>query len=94
MTESQETEEVRSPSLADALIPLVALALLIASSLALFGLDALDGPTQVALVLCCAVAALIALKNKHHWTAVQEAGQGALSSITSALCSSCWPLAR
>jgi Na+:H+ antiporter, NhaC family len=73
------------PSIADALVPLVALALLIASALALFGLDALDGPIQVALILCCAVAALIGLKNGHAWSAVQEAGQSALSSITSAL---------
>jgi Na+:H+ antiporter, NhaC family len=71
--------------MADAIIPLAALALLIGSSVALFGLDALDGPIQVALVLCCAVAALIALKNGHQWLAVQEAGRGALSSITSAL---------
>jgi NhaC family Na+:H+ antiporter len=38
----------RMPSLGDALIPLGTLALLIAGSLALFGLDALDGPIQVA----------------------------------------------
>lgn len=75
----------RQPSIVDALVPLVALALLIASALALFGLDALDGPIQVALILCCAVAALIGLKNGHPWSAVQEAGQSALSSITSAL---------
>ena len=36
-------------------------------------------------ILCCAVAALIGLKNGHDWSAVQEAGQAALSSITSAL---------
>lgn len=75
----------REPGVIDALIPLVALAVLIGASLALFGLDALDGPIQVALVLCCAVAALIALKNGHKWTAVQESGQSALSSITSAV---------
>ncbi|GFG52154.1 Na+/H+ antiporter NhaC [Mycolicibacterium agri] len=76
---------VRQPSLSDALIPLCALALLIAASLGLFGLDALDGPVQVALILCCAVAALIGMKNGHDWAAVQEAGQSALASITSAL---------
>lgn len=85
MTDSLEQRAIRSPSLPDAIIPLVALTVLIGSSIALFGLDALDGPIQVALVLCCAVAALIALKNGHRWSAVQEAGQGALSSITSAL---------
>src|SRR4051795_1171421 len=76
---------VGEPSLSDALIPLIALAGLIASSLALFGLDALDGPIQVALLLCCAVAALIAMKNGHSFAAVQEAGQGAFASVTSAV---------
>lgn len=74
----------RPPSLLDALIPLVALALLIGGSLLLFGLDALGGPIQVALVLCCMVAALVALRNGHPWSAVQVAGQGALASVTSA----------
>jgi len=76
---------VRAPSLADALIPLVALAVLIGGSLALFGLDALDGPIQVALLMCALVAALIALKNGHTWEDVQRAGQSALTSITSAI---------
>jgi NhaC family Na+:H+ antiporter len=74
-----------NPSLADAVIPLVILAVLIAGSLLIFELDALDGPIQVALVLCCMVAALIALKNGHAWEDVQRAGQGALASITSAI---------
>jgi Na+:H+ antiporter, NhaC family len=81
----QSGAAVRAPSLVDAIVPLVILALLIAGSLQLFGLDALDGPIQVALMLCCAAAALIGLKNGYYWTAVQEAGQAALSSITSAL---------
>ena len=79
------TKAVREPSLADAVLPLVTLAGLIASALALFGLDALDGPIQVALVLCCAVVALIAMKNGHDFAAVQESGRTALSSITSAV---------
>jgi Na+:H+ antiporter, NhaC family len=82
---TENTRPVREPSLADAVIPLVTLAVLIAGSLALFGLDALDGPIQVALLMCAMVAALIALKNRHSWEEVQRAGQGALSSITSAM---------
>jgi Na+:H+ antiporter, NhaC family len=81
----QGTRSVRNPSLVDAVVPLVTLAVLIAGSLALFGLDALDGPIQVALIMCALVAALIALKNGHTWEEVQRAGQGALSSITSAI---------
>jgi NhaC family Na+:H+ antiporter len=76
---------VRRPSLADALVPLVLLAVLIGGALALFGLDALDGPIQVALLLCCAVAALIAIKNGHTFTAVHEASRGAIASVTSAI---------
>lgn len=76
---------VREPSLLDSIVPLVVLAVLVAGSLALFGLDALDGPIQVALVLCAMAAALVAMKNGHPWSAVQQAGQRALSSITSAV---------
>jgi NhaC family Na+:H+ antiporter len=83
--ETGDERPVREPSLADAVIPLVALAVLIGGSLALYGLDALDGPIQVALVICTMVAGLIAMKNGHSWDAVQKAGQGALASITSAV---------
>lgn len=82
---TEQERPARDPSLVDAVLPLVTLAVLIGGSLVLFGLDALDGPIQVALLLCAAVAALIALKNGHAWEEVQRAGQGALSSITSAM---------
>ena len=75
----------RQPSLIDSLLPLAALALLIGGALTLFGLDALDGPIQVALLLCCALAVLIAMKNGHDFAAVQETGRGALASVTSAI---------
>jgi Na+:H+ antiporter, NhaC family len=85
MIGAEKQRPVRDPSIADAVIPLVALAGLIAASLALFDLDALDGPIQVALVLSSMVASLIALKNGHTWQEVEEASRGALSSITSAV---------
>jgi NhaC family Na+:H+ antiporter len=76
---------VREPSLTDALAPLVLLVVLIAGALALFGLDALDGPVQVALLMCCALVALIAMKNGHEFVAVQESSKGALASVSSAI---------
>jgi NhaC family Na+:H+ antiporter len=76
---------VREPSLLDALLALGALAVLIGGSLLLFGLDALDGPIQVALILCCMVAGLIALKNGYSWDDVQRAAQNSMVSITSAI---------
>jgi NhaC family Na+:H+ antiporter len=80
-----ERAEPRAPSLVDSIIPLVSLVVLIGGSLLLFGLDALDGPIQVGLVLCCGVVALIALKNGNRWDDVQRHGQTALSSLTSAV---------
>ncbi|UMG93085.1 Na+/H+ antiporter NhaC [Nocardioides sp. TF02-7] len=85
MTERPGGDDVAQPSLADALVPLGLLTTLIAGSLWLFGLDALDGPVQVALLMCCAVAALIAMRNGHDFEAVRETGRGALSSVTSAV---------
>jgi NhaC family Na+:H+ antiporter len=79
------TEDVRAASMVDAIIPLATLVVLIGGSLALFGLAALDGPLQVALVLCAMVAALVALKNGHRWEEIQASGQRAMSSITSAI---------
>ncbi|WP_327091405.1 Na+/H+ antiporter NhaC [Nonomuraea sp. NBC_01738] len=85
MAEDTGPRPIREPSTADAVIPLVALVVLIGGSLVLFVLDALEGPTQVALVLCAMIAALVALKNGHPWSEVQASGQRALSSITSAM---------
>ncbi|MHB1169488.1 MAG: hypothetical protein ACYC28_09435 [Longimicrobiales bacterium] len=75
----------REPSLLDAFIPLVALVGLIGGAIALYGLDAIDGPIPAALVICSMIAGLVAMKNGHSWAAVEESGRGALSSITSAI---------
>ncbi|MCC8250395.1 Na+/H+ antiporter NhaC [Saccharothrix luteola] len=85
MTDTGSHRHVRAPSLMDATVPLVALVALIGGSLALFGLGALDGPIQVALVLCAMVATLVVLKNGHRWAEVEAANQRALTSITSAV---------
>jgi NhaC family Na+:H+ antiporter len=75
----------RTPSIVDSVLPLVMLAVLIGGSLALFGLDALDGPIQVALILCAMVAALIAMKNGHSYDEVEHATKGSVASVTSAI---------
>lgn len=76
---------VKEPSFLDAIIPLVLLILLIGGSVYLFGLDAIDGPVQVALLLSTMVAALIILKNGHPWSEINAAGGRAVSSIVSAI---------
>ncbi|MFJ4428350.1 hypothetical protein ACKI1Q_27565 [Streptomyces galilaeus] len=76
---------MREPNLTDALVPLGVLVVLVGGALLLFGLDALDGPLQVALVLCAMSVALVAMRMGHRWLAVQKVSQGAMSSITSAV---------
>ena len=46
---------VKEPSYADAIIPLVTLSVLIGGSVFLYGTSAIDGPLQIALILCAAI---------------------------------------
>ncbi len=82
---SDTPRAVRAPSLWDAIVPLATLAILIGGSILLFGLDALDGPIQVALLMCAAVAGLVALKNGATWAEVEHAASGSLASVSSAI---------
>lgn len=63
---------VREPSLVDALIPLIFMIVLLATSIVLFGLDAAVGPLQVALLMSAVVAAVVAHKNGHSWERLGE----------------------
>ena len=67
------------------LIPLVVLIGLIGGSVMLFGLGAIDGPVQVALILSATVAAMVALKNGNPWSAVSAAEGKALASVSGAI---------
>lgn len=75
----------RPPSWLDAIIPLVVLIGLIGGSVMLFGLGAIDGPVQVALILSATVAAMVALKNGNPWSAVSAAEGKALASVSGAI---------
>ena len=50
----------RPPTMLDALLPIVVLIALLALTIALFGIDATNGPLQVALLLSAAFASLMA----------------------------------
>lgn len=65
-------KEIREPSLLDALIPLLFMILLLATSIVLFGIDAAVGPLQVALLMSAVVAAVVAHKNGHSWERLGE----------------------
>jgi NhaC family Na+:H+ antiporter len=58
---------------------------LIGGSVMLFGLGAIDGPVQVALILSAMVAAMVALKNGNPWSAVSAAEGKALASVSGAI---------
>src|SRR5262252_2103688 len=85
MAEPEIKQLVHEPSLVDSVLPLIVLVALIGGAIALFGLDALDGPIPAALMVCAMVAALIILKNGHPWEEIQKSGQRALTSITTAI---------
>ncbi|MFT3927028.1 MAG: Na+/H+ antiporter NhaC [Myxococcales bacterium] len=76
---------IREPSLFDSLFPMFLLVIMIGGGILLFGLDALDGPVQAALVVCSLVTGVVIMKNGHPWEKVEASGQRALSSITSAV---------
>jgi Na+:H+ antiporter, NhaC family len=77
--------QIREPSYLDVLIPLAVLIASIGGSVALFGLNAIDGPVQVGLIVSTMVAALIILKNGHSWSDISASGGRAVSSIVSAV---------
>ncbi|HJS20193.1 MAG TPA: Na+/H+ antiporter NhaC [Anaerolineales bacterium] len=76
---------VRPPSLVDALIPLVFMIVLLATSIVLFGIDAALGPLQVALFMSAVVAATVAHKNGHSWERLGEETVKGISLAMSAI---------
>jgi NhaC family Na+:H+ antiporter len=79
------SREPRPPTLLDAVVPVVALIVLIGTTIVLFGTDATGGPLQVALLTSAVVAGLIAFKNGYTAAQVRDAAVGGVSSGMSAL---------
>jgi len=73
---------VREPSLVDALIRLLFMIALLATSIVLFGIDAALGPLQVALLMSAVVAAVVAHKNGHPW---EKLGKEIVKGISGAM---------
>jgi NhaC family Na+:H+ antiporter len=83
--DEQHPEAPRAPSLTDALIPLIALVVMLSLTIVLFGIGATDGPLQVALFASALVAGLVALKNGHTSAAISDAAIGGVSSAMGAI---------
>jgi NhaC family Na+:H+ antiporter len=75
----------RPPTLLDAILPIVVLIGLIALTIGLFGVDATEGPLQVALLISAAFASLMALKNGYTVAAVADAAIGGVTSAVGAI---------
>lgn len=83
--DSKTPRTVKAPSYFDALIPVFTLIILVGSSVALFGLDAVNGPLQVAIIISTMVTAVIVLKNGHTWDEVSESGRKGISTVVGAI---------
>ncbi|WP_337262266.1 MULTISPECIES: Na+/H+ antiporter NhaC family protein [unclassified Serratia (in: enterobacteria)] len=76
---------VREPSYLDAMIPVFSLIILVGSSVTLFGLDAVSGPLQVAIILSTMITAVVILKNGHTWDEISESGRKGISTVVGAI---------
>jgi len=80
--EEKKEKAIKPPSMLDALIPIIALIVLLAGALYLYGADGTAGPIQVALILSMMVAGLVGLKNGHKW---EDMGKAAVEGISQAM---------
>jgi NhaC family Na+:H+ antiporter len=77
-------ENIRKPTLVEALIPITFLIILLSTNVTVFGDAALDGSNQIVLILSGAVAGLVAMRIGVTWKTLQR---GILKSINSAMSS-------
>jgi Na+:H+ antiporter, NhaC family len=76
---------VRTPSVIDALIPVAALILSLATSYVLYGDKAAQGPNQIALLFSALIAAGIAVKNGMSWDGIRSATVDGVATGLSAI---------
>lgn len=76
------SKQHQSPSYIQALIPLIALVAMLASSVYLYGEDSSYGPNQIALLIASAVACVIGFKNGMTWERIEK---GIVQGISVAL---------
>jgi len=77
--------DIKPPSLLDSVLPVIALIVLLALAVYLFGSNASSGPTQIVLIIGAAIAAIIAIKNGHPWADLQTAMIGGISTAMGAI---------
>lgn len=75
----------KSPTLVDALIPVVSLVVMLAMSVYLFGSDSSSGPNQIVLILGAAIASIVAIRNGYDWAELQSAIIDGISTAMGAI---------
>lgn len=82
---SSAVSTTREPSLLDALIPILALIIMLSTSVYIYGSDSNGGGSQVALLMAAMIAAIVAIKNGYRWPAIQEAIVEGISTAMGAI---------
>ena len=75
----------KAPSLLDALIPVVALVVMLATSVYLFSDSSSSGPNQIVLIIAAAIASIVAIRNGHQWLDLQKAIVAGISTAMGAI---------
>ena len=68
-----KSPSAKPPSLTDALIPIVALVIMLSLSVFIFGSDSSSGPNQIVLTMAAAIASIVAIRNGFKWASLQRA---------------------
>ncbi len=76
---------IRTPSLVDALIPILALVTMLSASVYYFGSDSSYGPNQIALFVATGIAILVTMKNGMAWKEVEDAFSHGIASTVNAI---------
>ena len=77
--------QAKAPSLLDALTPIVALLIMLATSVYLFSSDSSSGANQIALIMAACIALLVAVKNGYKWQQLEAGIVKSVASVTGAL---------
>ncbi len=75
----------RAPSLVQAMIPVIALVIMLAFSVKLFGSDSSSGANQIALLLAAGIAAIVGIYNGFTWKEIEAGIVEGISVALSAL---------
>ena len=67
------TPSPQSPSMLQALTPIIALVIMLSSAVIYFGDNSSYGPNQIALLIAMGIAIIIGLKNGHNWQSLEKA---------------------